>query len=318
VRRGDPVTTRERPVVAALEQAIVQRIGEPRYNLWFAKHTQFAWQDDQILVGVPNLHFQEWLESKFASDVAAAAAAVFGRVVPVRFAIEPALFQAARREQQATSAIAAQSIEQPTKETGREASGKARETPRRNRRWHRLHDFVVGACNRVAHASALSLIEAPGQGPNPLVLHGPVGTGKTHLLEGVYAGLRKAHPDWDVRFVTAEEFTNSFLHAMHAGKLGAFRRRFRDYDAKPHDFAFWREGPHEIDLLVMRGSTPILAMECKPSREGVPAAVLSAFRKRFPRTPLIVASLLDASPRRLDSGLDILPWRQALERYRTI
>ena len=73
----------------------------------------------------------------------------------------------------------------------------------RKRRWHHLGDFVVGSCNRVAHAAALSVVEEPGQGPNPLVIHGLVGTGKTHLLEGVYAGLRKAAPDWRVIFVHA-------------------------------------------------------------------------------------------------------------------
>jgi chromosomal replication initiator protein len=266
------LTTSDREVVAALEQAIVQRIGEPRYNLWFAKHTQFTWQDDQLLVGVPNLHFQEWLESKFAGDVAAAAAAVFGHVVPVRFAIEPALFQAARREQEATTGIAARAIESSTKETGREPSDKARESPRRDRRWHRLHDFVVGACNRVAHASALSLVEEPGQGPNPLVLHGQVGTGKTHLLEGVYAGLRKAHPNWDVRFATAEEFTNGFLHAMHSGKLGVFRRRFRECDALLVDDlhflatkrATQEEFLHTFDVLQAEGRQLMLTCDCHP------------------------------------------------------
>src|SRR5262249_30965485 len=99
------------------------------------------------------------------------------------------------------------------------------------RRWHRLAEFIVGPCNRVAHASALSVVEAPGQGANPLVIHGPVGTGQTHLLGGIYAGLRRAHPHWRVCYATAESFTNRFLQAMHAGKLGPFRRHFRECQA---------------------------------------------------------------------------------------
>src|SRR5262249_14360585 len=83
--------------------------------------------------------------------------------------------------------------------------------PRRARRWHKLGWFVVGPCNRVAHAAALSVVEAPGEAANPLVFYGPVGTGKTHLLEGVYAALRRSHPDWRVSYVTSEEFTNRFV-----------------------------------------------------------------------------------------------------------
>src|SRR5262249_47536247 len=106
-----------------------------------------------------------------------------------------------------------------------------REQAARARRWHRLADFVVGACSRGAFASAQSRVEEPGEGANPLVIHGPVGTGKTHLLEGVYAGLRRARPDWRVCYVTAEEFTNTFVQAMRLGKLGAFRKRYRECDA---------------------------------------------------------------------------------------
>src|SRR5262249_59793527 len=95
---------------------------------------------------------------------------------------------------------------------------------RTGRRWKSLADFVAGQCNRVAFASAQSVVEEPGEGANPLVIHGPVGTGKTHLLEGVYAGLRRARPDWRVCYVTAEEVTNTFVQAMRLGKLGAFRQ----------------------------------------------------------------------------------------------
>jgi chromosomal replication initiation ATPase DnaA len=93
------VLTTDRQVVAALEQELIRRVGLPRYNLWFQRHTRFAWDDDRLLVGVPNLHFQEWLEKTFGDGVRAAAAAVFGRSMEVRFVIDAELFQAARREQ---------------------------------------------------------------------------------------------------------------------------------------------------------------------------------------------------------------------------
>jgi chromosomal replication initiator protein len=135
---------------------------------------------------------------------------------------------------------------------------------------------VVGPCNRVAHASALSVVEEPGEHANPLVLHGPVGTGKTHLLEGVYAGLRKAHPDWQVCFVTAEDFTNRFVQAMRLGKLGGFRRRFRECDAflmDDLDFlagkkATQEEFVHTFDVLHAAGRQIVVTCDCHPKLAG--------------------------------------------------
>ncbi|HMF13896.1 MAG TPA: DnaA N-terminal domain-containing protein, partial [Gemmataceae bacterium] len=92
------MTTSQHGVAAELEQALVQRIGERRFNLWFASNARFRCDDNQLTVGVPNLFFQNYLESKFGTDVAAAATEAVGAAVAVRFVIEPALFQAARRE----------------------------------------------------------------------------------------------------------------------------------------------------------------------------------------------------------------------------
>ena len=124
----------------------------------------------------------------------------------------------------------------------------------------------------MAHASALSVVETPGAVANPLVLHGPVGTGKTHLLEGIYVGLRKNRPDWRVCFVTSEDFTNSFVQAMRQGKLGAFRKRFRDCDALlMDDVQFLGSKPatqeeflHTFDALLADGRQVVLTADCHP------------------------------------------------------
>src|SRR5947207_7358879 len=86
---GGPLTTSEREVVAALGEAIARRIGEPRYNLWFAGKTKFTWDDQCLAVGVPNHFYQEWLHKTFADAVRAAAADVLGRPLQVRFALDP-------------------------------------------------------------------------------------------------------------------------------------------------------------------------------------------------------------------------------------
>jgi chromosomal replication initiator protein len=283
------LTTSDREVVAALGRAIAQRVGEPRYNLWFERHTKFTWQDDLLTVGVPNLHFQDWLEKTFGDAVRAAAAAVFGRGMRVRFAIDAELFRQARREQQESQGSKIEDrgskVEdrQPRTEKedirGNRTANPRRpeqtrdpQSPKRARRWRRLSEFVVGACNRVAHASAVSVVEAPGEGANPLVLYGPVGTGKTHLLQGIYAGLRQARPDWRVCYVTAEDFTNRFVQARFHGKFGAFRKQFRECDALLLDDlnflarkrATQEEFLHTFDALQVDGRQVVVTCDCHP------------------------------------------------------
>lgn len=94
--------------------------------------------------------------------------------------------------------------------------------------------------------------------------------------------------------------------------------RLRDYDEKEHEFSFWREANHEIDLLISGGHGPLLAMECKTGRGLVESSTIRAFRRGFPKVPLVIVSLEDELPRRLDSGVEILPWRDALKRYRSL
>jgi chromosomal replication initiator protein len=124
----------------------------------------------------------------------------------------------------------------------------------------------------VAHASAVSVVEEPGQGGNPLVLHGPTGTGKTHLLEGIYIGLRRAHPQERVCYITAEEFTNRFVQAMRLGKLTPFRKQFRDCDALLVDDlhflarkkATQEEFLHTCDTLLASGRQLVVSCDCHP------------------------------------------------------
>lgn len=90
--------------------------------------------------------------------------------------------------------------------------------------------FVIGDCNRLAHAAALTVAEMPGQAYNPLFVCGPPGVGKTHLL-GSIAKLALGHnPTLTVRCTTGEEFTNDFLGALSGRRVDEFKDRHRHVD----------------------------------------------------------------------------------------
>jgi chromosomal replication initiator protein len=90
--------------------------------------------------------------------------------------------------------------------------------------------FVIGDCNRLAHAAALAVAEQPGHVYNPLFLCGPPGVGKTHLLRSV-ARLVMAHsPGLTVRLTTGEAFANEFRTALGTDGMAGFKARFRHVD----------------------------------------------------------------------------------------
>ena len=117
--------------------------------------------------------------------------------------------------------------------------------PSSKRRFADLTDFVTGPGNQLAFTAALQICEQPG-GYNPLVLHGGVGIGKTHLLEGVYRRMRIRYPSFRVMFLSAESFANYFTQALRDRTLASFRQRFRGVDVLMIDDVDFLDGKRVI------------------------------------------------------------------------
>ncbi len=90
--------------------------------------------------------------------------------------------------------------------------------------------FVIGDCNRLAHAASLTVAELPAHAYNPLFICGPPGVGKTHLLSSIATLLQEHNPGLTVRCTTGESFTNAFLESLAGGRTETFKARFRDVD----------------------------------------------------------------------------------------
>ncbi len=90
--------------------------------------------------------------------------------------------------------------------------------------------FVIGEFNRFAHAAAVAVAETPGKSYNPLLIYGPSGLGKTHLLHALGHYVHTYHQHLKVKYVSTEELTNDFINAISDNRTAQFRRTYRDVD----------------------------------------------------------------------------------------
>jgi chromosomal replication initiator protein len=133
--------------------------------------------------------------------------------------------------------------------------------------------FVIGPGNRLAHASALAVAEAPGESYNPLFLHGPPGLGKTHLLGAISSYLHEHSPGLDVHYTTAESFTNEFVACLKASGAEGFKQRYRRADVLLIDDVQFLEGKlrtsdeffHTFNALYENGAQIVLTADRMPS-----------------------------------------------------
>lgn len=91
-------------------------------------------------------------------------------------------------------------------------------------------NFVIGQTNRMAQAASIAVAEAPGVAYRPLFIYGDSGLGKTHLLHAIGNAALELHPGIRVRYVSSEEFTNSFINAIKNNKGAEFHESWRQVD----------------------------------------------------------------------------------------
>ncbi len=90
--------------------------------------------------------------------------------------------------------------------------------------------FVAGPANEFAHAVARRVASWADGHFNPVVIHGPYGFGKTHLLNAMAWEAMRNAPDRKVVYLTAERFLSTFVRAVMDRQTAAFKDELRAAD----------------------------------------------------------------------------------------
>ncbi|MGQ3683533.1 MAG: chromosomal replication initiator protein DnaA [Candidatus Loosdrechtia sp.] len=196
-------------------QNIREKVGPLRFNLWF-KNTRLESLDDNYAnILVPNVFTQVWLQENFSGILREG----IGRLVNnnelnVRFSI---------LNNGGENALSVPIVSLPDKKV---------EDNKKHLPFNRilkLEDFIVGPNNRLAYTAALEMINDRCPAFNPLFIHGPVGVGKTHILQGVWNRV-KEEQDTNAVYMPAEKWTNEFIYSLQKGKMETFRQKYRNVE----------------------------------------------------------------------------------------
>jgi len=268
------VTRDDTEIVSALRSALADRVGTERFDLWFGPSTRLRVHHRTVRVGVPNRFFQDWMRNNFRSHLEAACEAVLGKPSAVEFEIDASLGQSQAPGGSPAPSAPAQAVAAaaPVEVHGSPSEPAGPKNPPAARRvFASLDEYVVGAANRLAFASAEMAAHRPGQ-ITPLVIHGPTGVGKTHLLQGIWSAARARRPV-RVVYLSAEQFTSIFVEALRGSGLPSFRRKYRGVDLLLLDDLQFLAGKratqvellHTIDDLLREGRQLVFTADRSPS-----------------------------------------------------
>jgi len=89
-----------------------------------------------------------------------------------------------------------------------------------------FEEYAGGESNKLALSAARAAGELPGRRYNPLVLVGPAGVGKTHLLHAIGNVLANA-PGAIVACLSAQDFLDELVQAIERDRVDPWRARYR-------------------------------------------------------------------------------------------
>ena len=231
------------------------------YETWFTPIVPLKLEGSTLLVQVPSQFFFEWIEEHYIDLLRRVIRMHLGPGAMLKYSIvmdqtipgEPLTTQLPSQPRRNTRNPLTDLPVNINKDGARELPNpfvipglKKDRIPSQLNPNYTLENFVEGDCNRLARSAGYAVAEKPGQTSfNPLLLHGGVGLGKTHLANAIGLKTKELHGDKTVLYVTSEQFMAQYAEAGRDGRTNDFIRFYEMVDVLiVDDIQFWsNKGP---------------------------------------------------------------------------
>ncbi len=199
---------------AALGELQLQ-VSRANFRTWLEKTKGLSYQDNHLILGVPNTFVSEYLDKNLRSLIEKTLIGITQSDVRVTFSLD-----SGHPVVEVKQPVQAQIIP-ATSNLATVTSNLTRLNPK-----YTFDTFVVSNCNRLAFSAAQGVSQKPGLSSyNPLYIYGGIGLGKTHLLNAI--GNAALASGRHVLYVNAEQFTNEFVNALRERRTDVFRNKYR-------------------------------------------------------------------------------------------
>ena len=212
------------------------QVSRANFETWLRSTSLVDLDRDHAIIAAPNTFAVEQLRSKFDRQITEAISTLINRQVGVDYVVRTAVSEPFRRTPKQRP--------KPVPPAARERNSAPAPAPSPQTQQMELtvasrhglnpgytfETFVVGGSNRLAHAAAMAVADAPAGAFNPLFFYGGVGLGKTHLLHAIGHRAMASQEDLEVLYVSSERFTNELIKSIMSQKTDEFRSRYRSID----------------------------------------------------------------------------------------
>jgi chromosomal replication initiator protein len=259
--------------LSALRHELRTRLGQERYELWLGSQTSLELEAQTLRVRCASKAEVQWFRRKLGTPLAECATGVFGEAPEIVFEwtgeTQRTLDFSSQKEAKTTiDGAAVGELRAAAVEGNGNGSTVVQADQIAKRPRYSFEDFVVGAANRLAAQAAREVAQQPGRF-SPLLMYGPAGTGKSHLLSAVAQHARRCRSRVRVMQLTAEQFTSQFLEALERRALPGFRQKMRTLDVLLIDDVHFLAGKkatleellYTIDALHAHGGQVVLASD---------------------------------------------------------
>jgi len=203
---------------------IKAELSEQSYATWIEPITIQAADSSSVTLEIPNSFFGTWLRDHYQDLITSSFASIMGEKPTISYHIIP---EKQKKVEPVVITDTPASVVQKKEDPVFSFPDQKKAFLTSN---YCFDNFVVGSSSRFAHAAALAVSEAPAKKYNPLFIYGPVGLGKTHLLQAIANQAQTSFPDIKVVYISSEKFTNMLIHAIQKRSTIAFRKKFRNVD----------------------------------------------------------------------------------------